>query len=185
MQSAFEAYLRAVEEQEDHLRDMDRRLMDLAEQEPYKTRVKYLRAFKGVDALSALTILVETPLFERFDRARGFMSYTGLVCREKSSGNRQWRGSITKAGNAHIRRVLVEAAWGYRHKSRMSRVLTARRTGCPAPVLQIARQAENRLHRKFWRLVNRGLASQKAVVAVARELSGFIWAMSKEFPAAV
>jgi transposase len=182
LHTAFDAYVRAVEELEEHLRDMDRRLLDLAEQEPYKTRVKYLRAFKGIDALSALTILVETPLFERFDRARGFMSYTGLVCRERSSGARQWRGAVTKAGNAHIRRVLVEAAWGYRHRSRMSRALTARRTGCPQPVLHIARKAENRLHRKFWRLVDRGMPSQKAVVAVARELSGFIWAMSKEFP---
>ena len=164
---------------------MDRRLMDLGEQEPYKTRVKFLRSFKGIDALSALTILVETPLFERFDRARAFMSYTGLVCRERSSGGRQWRGAITKAGNAHIRRVLIEGAWGYRHRSRMSRALTTRRKDIPVPVLQIARKAENRLHRKFSRLTRRGIPSQKVVVAVAREFSGFIWAMAKEFPAVV
>lgn len=185
LQQAFEVYVREVEEREEHLRDIDQRILEIAQSKPYKARVQCLRALKGFDDLSALTVLVETPTFERFDSARSYMSYVGVVCSEHSSGARQRRGSITKAGNAHLRRILVEAAWGYRHKSRLSRALTKRREGCPWNVLQIARRAENRLHKKFWRLVNNGKASQKAVVAVARELAGFIWAMSREFPVVV
>lgn len=184
LQQAFEAHVRRVEDLEEHLRMIEGQMQELLRQEPYKTRVKYLSAFKGIDQLTALTVCVETPDFGRFPKARAYMSYTGVVVRERSSGASSWRGGITKAGNAHIRRVLVEAAWGYRHKSRMSRILMKRREGCPPGMIQIARRAEERLHQKFWRLVNRGKASQEAVVAVARELSGFIWAMAKEFPKA-
>lgn len=182
LQMAFDAHVRQVEDLEEQLKIIEREMQDLIEQEPYKTRVKFLSAMKGIDHLTALTLSVETPDFERFPKARAYMSYTGMIVREYSSGPSVRRGGITKVGNAHIRRVLVESAWGYRHKSRMSRILNKRREGCPPGVIQIARRAEERLHRKYWRLVNRGKASQEAVVAVARELSGFIWAMAKEFP---
>lgn len=128
-QQAFEAHVRQVEDLEEQIKIIERQMQDLMEEEPYKTRVKYLSAMKGIDHLTALTLCVETPSFERFPKARGYMSYTGTSVREYSSGSSIRRGGITKAGNAHIRRVLVEAAWGYRHKSRMSRRLNKRREG--------------------------------------------------------
>jgi transposase len=87
-------------------------------------------------------------------------------------------------GNAHLRRVLVEAAWCYRHGPFISRQLRERRQGCPTPVVQIARKAQERVRRKFWRLLHRNKPPQVAVVAAARELAGFVWAMAQQFPVA-
>lgn len=107
------------------------------------------------------------------------MSATGLTVSEYSSGQRRRQGTITKTGNAHLRRVLVEAAWHYRHRPSVSRTLQKRREGQPLPVLAIARKAEIRLHRKYQRLIARGKRSTQAVVAVARELAGFVWAIGQ------
>jgi transposase len=109
------------------------------------------------------------------------MSYTGAVGREHSSGERIRRGSITKAGNAHIRRILVESAWSYRRRQ-MSETARKRRAGCPAEVIRIAHKAELRLHRKFAKMVARNKPSQVAVTAVARELAGFVWSIASHFP---
>lgn len=184
LHQSFEAYLAAVEEAEARLEALDQQLTDLAQREPYRTWVRYLRCLKGVDTLSALTLAVEAQEFGRFEKARGFMGYTGAVSSEDSSAGRIRRGPITKTGNAHLRRVLVEAAWSSQHKPSASPVLAARRKGCPLEVVRIARKAQTRLHRKFWRLVSRGKPPQKAVVAVARELAGFVWAISRHFPVA-
>ena len=182
LQQTFAAYLRAVEEAETRLADLDQHVADLAQQAPYRIPVQYLRCLKGIDTLSALTLAVEAQEFRRFTRARAFMSYTGAVSSERSSGGTVCRGSITKAGNAHLRRILVEAAWSYRHGTGVSRALAERRTGCPAEVVQIARKAQARLHRTFWRLTSRTKPSQVAVVAVARELAGFVWAIAHQVP---
>ena len=105
------------------------------------------------------------------------MSYLGLVPREHSSGDRTRRGSITKTGNGHVRRMLVEAAWHYRHKPAVGVGLKARRKGQPPSVIAIADRAQLRLHKRYWRLTEgRGKVKTKAVTAVARELAGFIWA---------
>lgn len=184
LQQTFEAYVRAVEDQEAHLHTLDQHVAELAQQEPYRTPVQHLRCLKGIDTLGALTLAVEVQTFRRFEQARAFMSYTGLGIVEASSGEKIRRGGITKSGNAHLRRILVEAAWSYRHPNAMSRVLAQRRQGCPSDVVRIARQAQARLHRKFWRLVSRGKLPQVAVVAVARELAGFVWAIGQRFPQA-
>jgi transposase len=179
LQRSFEAYLEAVEEAEARLESLNQELLDLAQAEPYGTWVSYLRCLKGIDTLSALTMAVEAQEFGRFERARALMGYTGAVSSEDSSGGRVWRGPITKTGNAPLRRVLVEAAWSYRQRSVASPVLAERRKGCPLEVVRIAKKAQTRLHRKFWRLVSRGKPAQKAVVAVARELAGFVWALMR------
>jgi len=184
LQRTFDAYLRAVEEAEDRLASLDQQVLELAHTAPYQTPVKYLRCLKGIDTLSALTILVETQEFRRFPDAPAYMTFTGLVSSEDSSGDRIRRGPITKAGNAHLRRVLVEASWNYRRRNITGPALSARRHGCPTTVVQIARRAQDRLHRKFWRLTSRGKLAQVATVAVARELAGFIWAIAREFPTA-
>lgn len=182
LQRTFEAYMRAMEEAEARLDVLEQQLQDLAGREPYRAPVKYLRALKGIDTLSALTLVVETQDFWRFQRAPAYMGLTGLVPSEYSSGLKIQRGSITKVGNAHIRRVLVEGAWAYSRRSIGSRKIAERRRGCPPEVVQLAKKAEDRLTRKFSRMVSRGKLSQVAVVAVARELAGFVWAMARYFP---
>ena len=175
--------MRAVGDAEARLEVLNRQIEDLAMLEPYRTPVKFLRCLRGIDTLSALTLVVEAQDFKRFEGARAFMSYTGAVGREHSSGDRIRRGSITKAGNAHIRRILIESAWSYR-RGGLSATAKKRREGCPAEVVRIARTAEARLHRKFARMVAKNKPSQVAVTAVARELAGFIWSIARHFPTA-
>jgi transposase len=181
-QATFEAYVRAVEEADARLESLDQQVLALAQTEMYRIPVQYLRCFKGIDTLGAVTALVETQDFRRFPKAPMYMDFTGLVGSEESSGDRERRGGITKAGNSHLRRLFVEAAWSYRHRDITSRELAKRRRGCPPAVVQIARNAQHRLHCKFWRLTSRGKLNQVAVVAVARELAGFVWAIAQEFP---
>jgi len=180
-QMTLETYRQTLSEMESHLEALDKRIEILSKAEPYKTPVRYLRCLKGIDTLSAMTLVSEIQDFERFKRPTGFMSYTGLVSSEYSSGNRVVRGSITKVGNAHVRRILIEAAWHYRRPYTMCQALADRRRGCPLPVIHIAHRAEERLRRKYWRLVQRGKATQTAVVACARELAGFVWAIAQHF----
>ncbi len=138
LDQTFTAYLRGLEETEARLATVTLQIEDLAQTLPYRPLVHALRCLKGIDTLSALTLAVETQDFRRFPHAPAYMSATGLVSTEYSSGARERRGSITKTGNAHLRRVLVEAAWSYRGHNRVSVVLAKRRYGCPAPVIHIA-----------------------------------------------
>ncbi len=182
LQSTFEAYQRQLQVADEHLADLDQQVKALAETAVYQKSVRYLRCLKGIDTLSALTLVAEVQDFDRFRRAPSFMAFTGLTGSEYSSGDRVIRGSITKVGNPHVRRILVEAAWHSRQPSaRESHQLGERRRGCPLEVRQIAYRAQQRLSRKYWRLIHRGKRPQVAVVACARELSGFIWAISRHF----
>jgi transposase len=183
LQQTFEGNLRAVEEAGARLESLDKQVLEFAQSGPYGTAVGFFRCLKGVETLGAITLAVETLDFVRFERAPAYMSLTGLVSSEHSSGTRERRGGITKAGNAHLRRILVEAAWSYRLKNTVSAELAARRRGCPPEVVHIARKAQDRLHRTFWRLVSRGKPNQVAAVAVARELAGFVWAIGRLVPA--
>jgi len=183
LQQTFEANMRAHDDVEARLEMLSQQMMDLAQHPAYQIPVRYLRCLKGIDTLGALTLIVEAQDFKRFQKARQFMCLTGLVSSEFSSGQRVRRGSITKAGNAHIRRVLVEAAWSQRHRNVVSRELAQRREGCPWEVLKIAKKAQARLHRKFWRMSCRNKLHQVTVTAVARELAGFVWAIGQHFPA--
>lgn len=182
LQSTFEAYMHALEDTETRLESLEQQVLTLAQTEPYRMPVQYLRCLKGLDTLGALTLQVETQDFWRFKEAPAYMNFTGLVCSEHSTGEDERRGPITKTGNAHLRRILVEAAWSYRHRNTTSPELAKRRRGCPPDVVRIARRAQERLHRKFWRLVNRGKLNQVAAVAVARELAGFVWAIARQCP---
>ncbi len=182
LQQTFEGYMRALDDAEARLQTFDQQLQDLAQREAYRTPVAYLRCLKGIDTLSALTLIVEAQDFRRFERAASFMGFTGLVSSEYSSGERVRRGAMTKAGNAHIRRILVEAAWCNRNGNVASRELLERRRGCPVEVVRIARKAQQRLHRKYWRLVSRSKSHSVAVAATARELAGFVWSIGQRFP---
>jgi len=175
----FEAYQREVEEKDEHLEALTVQVEQLASQERYSRLVKHLRCLKGIKTLSALTLSVESLDMRRFPSARDFMGYAGLGICEGSTGGKIRRLGITKTGNAHLRRILVEAAWSYRHGKVTSRELRERRKDCPAEILKIARKAQNRLSEKFQRLLHYNKPSQKVVVAVARELAGFVWAIGQ------
>jgi transposase len=139
--------------------------------------VQALQALRGVQLIAAMTLASELQDFERFANARQLMSYVGLVPGEHSSGAKRRQGSITKAGNSAARRMLVEVAWHYQHGPRVSPIIATRQDHLPKAVTDIAWAAQLRLHAKYRRLVARRVMKTKAVVAVARELAGFVWAI--------
>jgi transposase len=170
------AYLRAVDEVLARLRDVETDLRALLNLEPLRARVQRLRCFRGIDDLTALTIAAELGDPRRFATAPSLMAYVGLVPSEHSSGAKRAQGAITKTGNAHLRRVLVESAWHYRHHPFVSAAVRARQRGAPAGVIAHAWSAQQRLFRRYARFAARGKRKQHIVTAVARELTGFVWA---------
>jgi len=142
--------------------------------------IKALQAFRGIALVSSTTIACEAGDLRRFATAGQFMSYVGLVPSESSSGERRRQGSITRAGNSHLRRILVEAAWHYRLLPAMSKELRRRNKPVSDGVRQIAWKAQKRLHRRMYHLIHNGKNKKTAVIAVARELAGFIWAVAQE-----
>jgi transposase len=170
------AYLRAVDETLARLRTVEHDLRALLTLEPLRPRVARLRCFRGIDDLTALTIAAELGDPRRFPTAPSTMAFVGLVPSEHSSGTKQARGAITKTGNAHLRRVLVEAAWHYRHHPFVGEALRRRQGGAPATVIAQAWTAQHRLHRRYQRFAARGKPKQHIVTAIARELTGFVWA---------
>jgi len=137
-----------------------------------------LATLRGVKQVTAATIVSEVGTLRRFPTARQFMGYTGLVPREHSSGSGIHRGAITKTGNAHLRRVLVEAAWAYRHRATpVSGLLRARQQGQPAPIVAIATKAQQRLCPRYRRFLEQGKPPLAVATLIARELLGFIWAI--------
>lgn len=142
--------------------------------------VTALQALRGVRLVTAATLAVELGDMRRFPRARDMMGFLGLVPSEYSSGDRHARGSITKQGNTHVRRVLVESAWCYRFPPRFNPDIMKRLGLASLPVQAIAKKAQHRLHHKYRTLTMRGKTPQKVVIAVARELTGFIWAIGQQ-----
>ena len=126
-----------------------------------------------------MTVVSEIGDITRFRTPRQLMAYAGLVPSEHSSGGRVRRGALTKSGNAHLRRVLVETAWHYRHRPLDSPALRLRQRGVDARACQIGWSAQQRLHKRYCHLTARGKPRPQAVVAVARELLGFVWAVSQ------
>lgn len=177
-QTVFVEYLARLDGTLIRLKALDQEIVAAATREPYKTAVGKLRCLRGIDTLSAVILVAEICDFHRFEHPSQLMAFVGLVPSEKSSGGKQRRGGITKTGNGHARRVLVEAAWHYRRPPRQSQTIQARWEGQPRAVVDHAWKAQERLHRRFFRLTSRGKSSQVAVVAVARELCGFVWSVA-------
>jgi transposase len=176
LQATFEAYMRGYEEAEARLVEASAKVEDMAGEGCFRPYMAGMRCLKGVDTLTAMTLVAEAQDFRRFRTASAFMCFAGLVGREDSSGDAIRRGGITKAGNAHIRRVLIEAAWQYRRQNVTGVRLAERRKECgDEGIRRYAQAAQDRLHRKFWRMISRGKDSRVAAVAVARELAGFVW----------
>lgn len=176
LQRTVEATLFALEQALARVADLNKDIVALAETEPYRTSVGWLRCFRGIDTLSAMILLAEIVDFQRFRHPRELMAYLGLVPSEYSSGEAERRGAITKAGNTHARRALVEAAWHYRHRPTVGGALRQRTAGQPPHIVGQAWRAQQRLHRRYRHLLGHGKRPPIAVVAVARELVGFLWA---------
>ena len=172
----FDHYVTAVEHQEACRDHLEKEIGTIARRAPYAADVERLSCLRGIATLSAMVLLTEIQDFRRFKHPRELMAYVGLVPSEHSSGASERRGGITKTGNSHARRILVEAGWHYaRPPVARLRVHHAMR-GQPAGRLALARNAQARLHKRYLRLVGRSKSRQAAVVAVARELCGFVWA---------
>jgi transposase len=173
-QEAFEHLLGAYFVRATQLAAISQRIEELAAEEPLAAGVARLRSLRGIDTLTAVTIVCEVCDFHRFATAASFMAFTGLVPSEHSSGASRRQGGIVKTGNRHVRRVLVEAAWAYRHAPALRGTLRARQEGAPPELVAYSWAAQCRLHQTYRRLAARK-GSRTAVVAVARELSGFVW----------
>ena len=172
----FNGYLSEVVQRKDRVAELLGAISALATEAPYAKPVGWLRCFRGIDVLTAMTVVTELYAIERFSSPRQLMSYVGLVPSEASSGETEHKGGITKTGNRRVRRVLIQAAWNQRKRVGVSAALQKRRVGQPAWAIQLADHAMRRLHRRYWYLIHRGKVATVAATAVSRELVGFIWA---------
>ncbi|MBI3245053.1 MAG: IS110 family transposase [Deltaproteobacteria bacterium] len=142
--------------------------------------VEALQALRGVQFTTAVTLIAELGDFTRFANLRQLMSYLGLTPSEHTSGERHRQGAITKTGNAHARRVLVEGAWAYRYPAKVSRHLQLRLEKVPKAIQDISWKAQVRLCKRYRRLVARGKQVNQVVAAIAREMAAFVWAIAQE-----
>jgi transposase len=176
----FVGLLRYAQQRRDALDDQ---IEHLALAPTLRERVAWLSCLRGINTPAAVTLATEVVDWRRFRKPTQLMAYVGLVPREDSSGTTERRGPITKAGNRHCRHVLVQAAWAYRHAPRVGTALARRQRGQPPLVVTQAWKAQHRLHKLYHRIAGRK-GPQVAVVAVARELVGFLWAIMQECPLA-
>lgn len=180
--ACMEAYVIQVEQAVERLKSIGAELDRVAQTDPWREKVERLVSFRGIKSLSALTLLAEIGDFRRFEHPRKLMGYVGLVPNEYSSGGSRRQGGITKTGNRHVQRVLIEASWQYRHRPLVQGDLKKRSAAQPKWVRDESWKAQERLHRRYMRLVSRGKRGTVAVVAVARELAGFVWALMTKEP---
>jgi transposase len=172
-------YIHEVEHVADRLERLERAIDDAVKAAPERMRlvIDALQALRGVAMLTAVTIVTEVGELSRFAKPSQLMGYSGAVASEDSSGARVRRGAITKTGNAHLRRVVVEAGWAYRHRPAVGPTLRKRQASVSAEVKQIAWKAQHRLYKRYGHLLAKGKCKQQVVTAVGRELLGFIWAI--------
>jgi transposase len=181
-QIVFQEYVRAVNEHTERLQRLEQELQEQVASWRLQPVVAALEGLRGVQFIVAVTLVAELGDLTRFENPRQVMKYLGLIPSEYSSGERRRQGAITKAGNAHARRALVEGAWAYRYPAKVSRHLQLRLEQLPKPLQDISWKAQVRLCKRFRRLMARGKHPNQVVVAIARELAGFMWAMAKEVP---
>jgi transposase len=181
-QLAFDSYLHALDLVDLRIGALERAIRETAEQEPWRGLVARLRCLRGVDTLTALGLVSEIGDFSRFKSAAELMAFVGLVPCEHSSGEKRRQGSISKVGNAHVRRLLIESAWHARRRPTVGYELHRRQRGQEALVVERAWRCQQRLYARWGRMTGRGKPAQKIVVACARELAGFVWAIATEQP---
>jgi transposase len=179
LRETLDEYLITYENLTDKLNRMDTRIEELASLPRYKEKVKKLTCFIGVKTQTALATIVEISDFNRFAKAEKYASYLGLVPGENSSGDKQIRLRITKAGNTHVRKLMVEAAhsYGRGHIGYKPKAIKARQFGNTPETIAYADRANERLRRRYYKLISRGMKRNVAITAIARELSCFMWGL--------
>jgi transposase len=178
-QWVLEDYVNEVEHCSQRIKRLEGLIDEAVKTAPETMRevIAALQALRGIAAMSAVTIVAEVGELSRFATARQLMGYSGAVASEHSSGQKTQRGHITKTGNAHLRRIVVEAAWSQRFKPIVSRTRKLRQEGLDPGVIEISTKAMHRLHERYMRLLGKGKTKQQVITAVAREMLGFIWAI--------
>jgi len=175
----FQEYRQSIRETKERIKRYDEEIEKQA-QTGHFPLVNAFQALRGIALVTAATLASEIGDISRFAHPRQLMSYAGVVPSENSSGNGRWQGKITKAGNAHLRRIIIEAAWSYQHVPGVRKALRDRLEGMSAEVQRISWTAQTRLHKKMKRMRHQGKNAGTIVVAVARELLGFVWAIGQE-----
>jgi len=177
-QIVFQEYVDTVKQMKGRVASLEAEMRHAVEGWSLAPVVTGLMALRGVDIITAMTVIAELGNISRFDSPRQLMAHLGLVPSEHSSGGRHQRGGITKTGNGHARRVLIEASWCYRLPARKTAHFRRRAEKASETVQAIAWKAQKRLCKRYWYLINKGKLPVEACTAVARELSGFIWAIA-------
>lgn len=179
-QATMVDYLGELDHVVERIRRLEEAIDDAIKSAPEVLRavIEGLQALRGIAKLTATTLAVEVGNFSRFERPKPLMAYAGITPSEYSTGKSRRQGAITKSGNSHLRRVLVEAAWAYRHRPCKGHALRVRQRDLPAHLNEIAWKAQHRLHRRYAALQAKGKPHGKAVTAIGRELLGFIWAIA-------
>ena len=179
-QMVFQEYVRAVSEQTERLQRLAAELQTQVQSWRWLPVVEAIQALRGVQFTVAVTLIAELGDLSRFDNPRQLMSYLGLIPSEHTSGERRRQGAITKTGNSHARRALIEGAWAYRYPAKVSRHLQLRLEKVPKVIQDISWRAQVRLGKRYRRLIARGKNANQVVVAIARELAAFVWASARE-----
>lgn len=181
-QLAFQEYVAAEEQCRERVERLTQQIRALVPQWRLAPVVQAFQAMRGVSLIVSVTMVAEVGDLSRFDNPRQLMAYVGLVPSERSSGGTVRRGSITKMGNGHARRVLIEGAWSHRYPARVSRKIGDRQEGVPENVREIAWKAQLRLCQRFRHLEGKGKPRPVVVTAIAREMTAFLWAIACEVP---
>lgn len=176
----FNTYMQRLEHIEMELRLIEKEIEEMAFSGEYKEAVNKLRCFRGIDTITAISLITEIIDFKRFGSAREIMAFLGLIPGQNSSGDVKKYLSITKIGNRRIRRLLIESAWHYRHRPAITDSLKKRQNNQPQEVISHSWKAQKRLHNKYVHLFMKGKKKQQIVVAIARELIGFVWAVMRD-----
>jgi len=179
-QLVLQEYIEAVKEAQRRVVGLEAQLRQVVATWSWRPVVEGLMALRGVSVMAAMTILAELGDLSRFDSPRELMGYLGLIPSEHSSGGSRRQGGITRTGNRHVRRVLVEAAWNYRFPARKTRIIEQRAERTSVAVQAIAWAAQKRLCARYQALLLAGKQTQQVTTAVARELAGFLWAIACE-----
>ena len=183
-QIVFQEYVRAVTEQQERRQRLETELHEAVKSWRLYPVVEAIQALRGVELTGAIILVAELGDLTRFDNPRQLMAYLGLTPSEYSSGERRRQGGITKAGNTHARRALVEGAWAYRYPAKVSRHLQLRLEKVPTEIQAISWKAQVRLCKRYRQLSARGKHVNQVVVAIAREMAAFAWAIARRVPLA-
>jgi transposase len=176
----FQEYYHQLKELEQRILRLEEEIKIQATEGVHAPTIQALQALRGVALITATSLVAEIGSFKRFPTPKKFMAYVGLIPSEYSSGEKRRQGEITKTGNRHVRRLLIESAWSYRYQPAVKGELKRRQDGQSPTVQAISWKAQNRLHKRYYRLLSKGKEGGKAITAVARELAGFIWAITQE-----